>query len=166
MWAQILLILFMTPTHLSMTPLGARGSSQFSCTEREVKVTGWGGGWWAGGAARVWSSLSGPWLQHWQMFNTETVVDISISKSEFIFKKTTMHTIYITWWSYSGKTSTSHCAKYYFFWQKTLRVSLKNVLLYILVAFNKCKRAKLLQFNGHLHHAGVHLYSLTTVFIK
>ena len=58
------------PTHLSMTPLGARGSSHSSCTERVVRVTGRGGGWWSGGAARVCSSLRGPWLQHCQVIKT------------------------------------------------------------------------------------------------
>ncbi len=71
---------FMFSTHLSMTPLGARGSSHSSWAEREVRVTGRGGGWWAGGAARVWSSLSGPWLQHCQMFKTETSKIYSISE--------------------------------------------------------------------------------------
>lgn len=69
----------MFSTHLSMTPLGARGSSHSSWAEREVRVTGRGGGWWAGGAARVWSSLSGPWLQHCQKFKTETSKICSIS---------------------------------------------------------------------------------------
>lgn len=48
-----------------MTPLGSKGLSHSICTERDVSVTGRGGGWSVGGAGRVWSFLSGPRLQHW-----------------------------------------------------------------------------------------------------
>lgn len=48
-----------------MTPLGSKGLSHSICTERDVRVTGRGGGWSVGGAGRVWSFLSGPRLQHW-----------------------------------------------------------------------------------------------------
>lgn len=50
--------------HLSMTPFGSRGLSHSVWTEREVRATGRGGGWRAGGAAEVWSSVTGPRLQH------------------------------------------------------------------------------------------------------
>lgn len=84
------------PTHLSMIPLGARGSSQSSWMEREVRVTGRGGGWWAGGAVRVMSSLSGPWLQHWQMFKTETLFwyhkCISTVTRQIFFLRKKIHT--------------------------------------------------------------------------
>lgn len=50
--------------HLSMIPFGSRGLSHSVWTEREVRATGRGGGWRAGGADEVWSSVTGPRLQH------------------------------------------------------------------------------------------------------